>query len=86
MRSNKRLHGLPLPFDGEFVRVELGPDEVIRPSLRDGNDQCYILRQEDSCILWQAFGQPVENAGFLRNPQCATARVAAAVLSRGDPR
>ena len=39
-----RLHGLPLPFAGDFVRLELGPEEVARISLRDGKDQYYILR------------------------------------------
>ena len=54
----ERLYGLPLPFPGDFVRFELGPEEVIRTSLRDGKDQYYIFRQDDARIQWQAFGQP----------------------------
>ena len=57
----ERLYGLPLPFPGDFVRFELGPEEVIRTSLRDGKDQYYIFRQDDARIQWQAFGQIVVN-------------------------
>ena len=64
----ERLHGLPLPFAGDFVRVELGPDEVIRTSLRDGKDHYNILRQADGRIPWQAFGQPVDNDWFPEEP------------------
>ena len=64
----ERLHGLPVPFAGDFVRVELGPDEVIRTSLRDGKDHYNILRQADGRIPWQAFGQPVDNDWFPEEP------------------
>ena len=60
----ERLVGLSLPFAVDFVRFELGPSEVIRTSLRDGKDQCYVLRPNDARIEWQAFGQPVENDWF----------------------
>ena len=45
-----RLVGLALPFPGDFVRVELGPEEVVRTSLRDGKDQYYVLRQSDARV------------------------------------
>ena len=64
----ERLHGLPLPFAGDFVRLELGPEEVVRTSLRDGKDQYYIMRQDDARIQWQAFGQPVDNDWFPGEP------------------
>ena len=64
----ERLHGLPLPFAGDFVRLELGPEEVVRTSLRDGKDHYYILRQDDARIPWQAFGQPVDNDWFPDEP------------------
>ena len=32
------LVGKAPPFAGDFVRLELGPDEIIRTSLRDGKD------------------------------------------------
>ena len=63
-----RLHGLPLPFAGDFVRLELGPEGVLRTSLREGKDQYYILRQDDARIPWQAFGQPVDNDWFPDEP------------------
>ena len=63
-----RLHGLPLPFAGDFVRLELGPEEVVRTSLRDGKDHYYILRQDDARIPWQAFGQEVDNDWFPDEP------------------
>ena len=55
-----RLVGLALPFPGDFVRVELGTEEVVRTSLRDGKDQYYVLRQSDTRVDWQAFGRPVD--------------------------
>ena len=64
----ERFHGLPLPFAGDFVRLELGPEEVVRTSLRDGKDQYYIMRQDDARIQWQAFGQPVDNDWFPGEP------------------
>ena len=57
-----------MAYPGYFMRVELGPDEVIRTSLRDGKDQYHILRQEDARIPWQAFGQPVDNDWFPEEP------------------
>ena len=38
-----RLIGASLLYAGDFVRIELGPGEVIRTSLRDGKDQYYVL-------------------------------------------
>ena len=55
-----RLVGEALPFAGDFVRLELGPDEIIRTSLRDGKDQYYVLDPGDARVDWQAFGWPVD--------------------------
>ena len=52
--------GEALPFAGDFVRLELGPDEIIRTSLRDGKDQYYVLDPGDARVDWQAFGWPVD--------------------------
>ena len=53
--------GLPLRFAGDFVRFELGPGEVVRTSLRDGEYQCYVMDLGDPRIEWQAFGQLPEH-------------------------
>ena len=55
-----RLIGASLLYAGDFVRIELGPGEVIRTSLRDGKDQYYVLYPGDARVDWQAFGQPVD--------------------------
>ena len=59
-----RLVGVPLPFVGDFVRIELGPNEIIRTSLRDGKDQYYVMDPGDARIGWQAFGHPVDPDWF----------------------
>ena len=48
----ERLVGVPLPFVGDFVRIELGPGEVIRTSLRDGKDQSSVLYPGDARVDW----------------------------------
>ena len=48
-----RLVGEALPFAGDFVRLELSPDEIIRTSLRDGKDQYYVLDPGDARVDWQ---------------------------------
>ena len=47
-----RLIGDSLPFAGDFVRIELGPGEVIRTSLRDGKDQSSVLYTGDARVDW----------------------------------
>ena len=59
-----RLLGEPLPFAGDFVRVELGPHEVVRTSLRDGKEQYFVMDPGDARVAWQAFGFPVDNDWF----------------------
>ena len=54
-----RLVGVPLPFVGDFVRIELGPNEIIRTSLRDGKDQYYVMDLGDARI-----GNPVDPDWF----------------------
>ena len=60
----ERLVGEALPFAGDFVRIELGPAEVIRTSLRDGKDQYYVLDPGEARVGWQAFGRPVDPDWF----------------------
>ena len=56
----QRLVGESLPFAGDFARLELGPDEIVRTSLRDGKGQYYVFEQVEERIPWQAFGQPID--------------------------
>ena len=39
----ERLIGESLPYVGDFIKLELGPSEIVRTSLRDVKDQYYIF-------------------------------------------
>ena len=60
----ERLVGEPLPCAGDIVRLEVGQGEMVRASLRDGNDQDYILDSGHVRIAWYAFCHPVDNDWF----------------------
>jgi hypothetical protein len=73
----ERLRGPPLPYGGSFTRLQLGPQEVVRTSLRDAKDYYYVFQQDIARLVWQAFGRPVEPSWF---PDCDAARQGATLL------
>ena len=58
-RGGGTLGWCSVAFVGDFVRIELGPNEIIRTSLRDGKDQYYVMDLGDARI-----GNPVDPDWF----------------------
>ena len=58
-----RLIGESLRYAGDFVRLELGPPEIVRTSLRDGKDRYCIFQQAEERIPWQATDQKTRKSG-----------------------